>query len=370
MKSTSDKLVPMLCGIGLATPEHAFKQNQAAHQSLSISTHADVNPTALKALYRKTRIQERGSVLFKREKSGTEPNQVFFQPQKNLKDQGPGTEARMQIFEQEAPKLAITAARDALLHSKTQPGEVTHLIIVSCTGFSAPGIDFELIRNLGLSPTVTRTQVGFMGCHGVINGLRVAHAFARENADNRVLLCSVEIASIHYAYQLSGGSTIANALFADGAAACVIAAQKPKPQSWQLAATGSFFFPDSADLMGWRIGDHGFQMSLLPEVPDLIGSHLNSSLGDWLKTFKLKVSDIRSWAIHPGGPRILDQTEKSLGLSHGSLDVSRQILSAHGNMSSATILFILDRLKHANAPRPCVALAFGPGLVAESALFL
>jgi len=369
MKSRPDNQSPVLRGIGLAVPEYAFKQAQASEESLSISTHSPVNPTALKALYHKTRIQERGSVLYSQEGS-EEPTQVFFQPQKHSEDQGPGTQARMEVFEQEAPKLALAAAQAALLDSGTRPEEITHLVIVSCTGFSAPGIDFELIRSLGLSHTVARVQVGFMGCHGAINGLRTARAFAYENSKHRVLLCSVEIASIHYSYELDGGSAIANALFADGASACVIAAQEPEADSWQVTATGSFFIPNSADLMGWRIGDHGFKMSLLPEVPDLIGNHLKVSLENWLQTFNLKIEDIRSWAVHPGGPRILDQTEKSLGLPSGALNVSREVLSAYGNMSSATILFILDRLRKTNAPRPCVALAFGPGLVAEAALFL
>lgn len=369
MKSTADNRTPMLCGIGLAVPEHAFKQAQASEESLSISAHSAVNPTALKVLYHKTRIQERGSVLYTRE-ANEEPTQVFFQPQKNSSDHGPGTQARMEVFEQEAPKLGLAAAQAALLDSGTTPKEITHLVIVSCTGFSAPGIDFELIRSLGLCPTVARVQIGFMGCHGALNGLRVARAFACENSQHRILLCSVEIASIHYSYELDGGSAIANALFADGASACVIAAQESDASSWWLAATGSFFFPDSSELMGWRIGDHGFKMSLLPEVPDLIGNHLKASLEKWLGSFQLKIEDIRSWAVHPGGPRILDQTEKSLGLSGGSLNVSREVLSAYGNMSSATILFILDRLRQSNAPRPCVALAFGPGLVAEAALFL
>jgi len=369
MTSAQNHWVPILCGIGLAVPEHAFKQALASEESLSISTHSAVNPNALKALYHKTRIQERGSVLYKRE-ANEEPAQVFFQPQKNASDYGPGTQARMEIFEQEAPKLALAAARAALQDAGTSAQEITHLVIVSCTGFSSPGIDFELIRGLGLSPTVARVQVGFMGCHGMINGLRTARAFACENSRHRILLCSVEIASIHYSYELDGGSAIANALFADGASACVLAAQEPKAPAWQVAATGSFFIPDSADLMGWRIGDHGFKMSLLPEVPDLIGHHLKESLENWLASYDLNIGAIRSWAVHPGGPRILDQTEKSLGLSSGSLDVSRKVLNAYGNMSSATILFILDRLRLSDAPRPCVALAFGPGLVAEAALFL
>jgi predicted naringenin-chalcone synthase len=186
----------------------------------------------------------------------------------------------------------------------------------------------------------------------------------------RVLACCVELCSLHFQYGWHEQQMVANALFADGAAAAVgVPAAAAPANAWQLAATGSRLFPDSADAMTWNIGDHGFAMTLSPRVPDLIATHLRPWLEGWLVQHDLGVDQVASWAIHPGGPRILSAVEKALGLPREATAVSRKVLAACGNMSSPTVLFILDRLRDRRAPRPCVALGFGPGLVAEAMLF-
>ena len=163
---------------------------------------------------------------------------------------------------------------------------------------------------------------------------------------------------------------MANALFADGAAAAVVAApSRETEEDWKVTVSGSNVFPDSEDAMTWRIGSHGFEMTLSPRIPEIIASNLPAWCESWLEENELKISDIRSWAIHPGGPRILDAVEKCLGLPGEMLRVSREILADCGNMSSPTILFILKQLILEKTPRPCVALAFGPGLSVEAALF-
>jgi predicted naringenin-chalcone synthase len=139
---------------------------------------------------------------------------------------------------------------------------------------------------------------------------------------------------------------------------------------WQVAATGSCLIPDSEDTMTWRIGNNGFVMSLSSRVPELIGTHLRPWMEAWLKESGFTIPDIQSWAVHPGGPRILSSTCKALDLDKDAVAVSREVLKEHGNMSSPTILFILKRLRDRNAPRPCVALGFGPGLMAEATLFV
>jgi predicted naringenin-chalcone synthase len=159
---------------------------------------------------------------------------------------------------------------------------------------------------------------------------------------------------------------VANALFADGASAVV---GSGAGDGWRVAATGSRLFPDSASAMTWNIGDHGFEMTLSARVPDLIGEHLCPWLTSWLQQHSLRLTDVPTWAIHPGGPRILTAIEKALGLDRGATAVSREVLAECGNLSSATILFIIDRLRQRDAPLPCVALGFGPGLVVEAVLF-
>jgi predicted naringenin-chalcone synthase len=240
---------------------------------------------------------------------------------------------------------------------------------VSCTGFQAPGVDLELISQLGLDAGVQRTHVGFMGCHGALNGLRVAQAFVEADAEAVVLLCCVELCSLHLYYGWDPEKVVANALFADGAAALVATARPAHPApGLTLLASGSTVIPHSAALMHWQIGDHGFEMGLSSRVPEAVGSQLRPWLERWLQPRGLQVADIATWAMHPGGPRILQVCGAALGLEPHQLAVSQAVLQEHGNMSSATVLFILDRLRRAAAPGPCLALAFGPGLCAEVAL--
>ena len=162
---------------------------------------------------------------------------------------------------------------------------------------------------------------------------------------------------------------IANALFADGAAAMVGKSGQPDSDAvYRVVATGSTLLDDCADAMTWRIGDHGFEMTLSPRVPELIGRHVRPWLADWLALHGQTIETVGSWAVHPGGPRILSAFGEAVGLDRSALDASYGVLAEFGNMSSPTIAFILQRLLQARAPRPCVALAFGPGLAAEAAL--
>jgi predicted naringenin-chalcone synthase len=280
---------------------------------------------------------------------------------------GPTTNERMQWYADHAPPLALRASHDALERAELSPRDVTHLVTVSCTGFMAPGIDLQLIRKLGLPATVQRTHVGFMGCHGALNGLRVARGLMAADPGARVLLCAVEICSLHFCSSWDANRVVGNAIFGDGAAALVGSASSGLPD-WTVAACGSCVIPDSEDAMGWVIGDHGFEMFLSPRVPELIEKELHPWLSAWLGSQGLALEQIQSWAIHPGGPRILTAVENALSLDRSATEVSREVLSECGNMSSPTVLFILDRLRQMDAPRPCVALGFGPGLVAEAAL--
>jgi predicted naringenin-chalcone synthase len=211
-----------------------------------------------------------------------------------------------------------------------------------------------------------------MGCHGALNGLRVANAFTTADPLARVLLCAVELCSLHYYYGSAADKLIANAIFADGAAAMVGCQSVPAAslQPWSLAASGSCLIPDSVADMSWTVGDHGFEMTLSRRVPGLIARHLRPWLEEWLSACGLSLAEVKSWAIHPGGPKILSAVEDSLELSAAALAPSRRVFAEYGNMSSPTVLFILQQLRLQNAARPCVAIGFGPGLVAEAALFV
>jgi predicted naringenin-chalcone synthase len=313
---------------------------------------------------------------------GTRHSDSPFLPTPENEGVGPTTAVRMARYAKETGPLALRASVAALNESAFAPDTVTHIVTVSCTGFVAPGIDLALINGLRLRPTVQRTHVGFMGCHGALNGLRVANAFAAADPAARVLVCAIELCSLHYYYGSAADKLVANAIFADGAAA-VVGSQKdrgrddvfpdsrlPTPDSWSLSASGSFLIPDSAADMGWTVGDHGFEMSLSRRVPGLIARHLRPWMESWLGDNGLSLADVGSWAVHPGGPKIVCAVEEGLALPPEALAASREVFANYGNMSSPTVLFVLNHLRRANAPRPCVALGFGPGLVAEAALFV
>ncbi len=357
-----------LVGFGTALPEHEMDQAELAELSATFFRMDAARVRTLRALYRRSGVSTRRSVILESAAGPLDTRQSFFPPASDENDLGPATAERMKVYEEAAPKLAAMAARRALEDADVDPSSVTHLITVSCTGFTAPGVDAALISELGLPRTTERTNVGFMGCHGALNGLRVARSFMDADASHVPLVCAVELCTLHFGYGWDRDMLVANALFADGAAAVVGGCSNGSHDAWNLIGTGTLLMPDSEKDMSWRIGDHGFRMTLSARVPALIEANLLGWLSDWLAGFDLTVGDVESWAIHPGGPRILSSVEQALGLSREDTSVSRQVLSEFGNMSSATILFILQRLRSQGAPRPCVALAFGPGLVVEALL--
>jgi predicted naringenin-chalcone synthase len=363
-----------IIGLGTALPPTRLTQTQAMHVAQRICCRDGDNADLLPALYRQTGIRTRhlafAEAVVQDVLRGTRTSGSVFLPREEPADAGPTTAQRMEHYIREAGPLALRAAQQALGESGVSPRRLTHLVTVSCSGFSAPGVDVELIKGLGLAPTVERTHVGFMGCHGALNGLRVARALTSAFPGARVLLCAVELCGVHYHYGWNPKKMVSNALFADGAAALVgVPAQEAPAEAWQAAASGSCLFADSEYAMTWNIGDHGFEMTLSTRVPGLIARHLRPWLGEWLAQQGLQRDQVAAWAVHPGGPRILSAVEEALGLGPEALAASREVLAECGNMSSPTVLFILDRLRHAAAARPCVALGFGPGLTAEAALF-
>ena len=352
-------------GIGIAVPPHQVSQTEAMALAERVSAGNGSRAALVRRIQGRTQVRQRGSVLA----TGNAEQHPISERLPFYGGQSPTTAARMAAFADHATPLALAAVRDALADAAIEAPHITHLITVCCTGFQAPGLDLALIHQLGLDAGVQRTHVGFMGCHGALNGLRVAQAFVEANAEAVVLLCCVELCSLHLYYGWDPEKVVANALFADGAAALVATARPAHPEpGLHLLATGSTVIPDTADLMHWQIGDHGFEMGLSPRVPEAVAGQLRPWLERWLQPKELRLADIASWAVHPGGPRILQACAVALQLEPHQIVASEAVLQEHGNMSSATILFILDRLRRAAAPGPCLALAFGPGLCAEVAL--
>lgn len=360
-----------LKGLGTATPPHRIRQTDAAAVAQTFCCTTEQEREWLSTVYERSGIETRASVLLENGIPGTVDRQSFYPPLADPADRGPTTAARMARYETESPGLAIEAGRKALESANCDPRSLTHLVTVSCSGFSSPGFDVAMIRELGLPSGISRTHVGFMGCHGALIGMKVARAFALAEPDARVLLCALELCTLHHQYGWNVEWIVANGLFADGAGA-VVGWGEPHRDSgeWQVARHGSAILAGTEACMGWRIGDNGFEMQLTQAVPRMIGEHLRAWVEPWLAQAGYRLADIPTWAIHPGGPKVLSVTRDALGLSADQLQASQEVLREYGNMSSPTILFIIERLRQRGASLPCVALAFGPGLSIEAALIV
>ncbi len=269
----------------------------------------------------------------------------------------PGTAERMRIYAEAAPVLALAAIDD--LASRQPLGAITHLVVASCTGFVAPGIDQIIAVRLGLPPSVERLLVGFMGCYAAVAALRSARHIVRSEPEARVLVVTVELSTLHLQAADALEPLLAMLQFGDGAAAALVTAE---PDGFALERPFATTLPGSADLIRWDITDRGFAMHLSGEVPGRISTALADPT---LVEVLTQGATPDAWAVHAGGRSILDAVEHALALPDGALAGSRAVLADNGNMSSATLMFVLSRLLAGPPVTHGVALAFGPGLAAE-----
>ncbi len=356
-----------ILGIGTARPARSLSRDDAVSLAVERCCASERQARAMRALYRRTTVETRGISLLDgpgEPHGGPRDLNWFYPPGRE-----PTTADRMVQFRRLAPDLAVRAGAAALRDAHLEPGPVTHLVLVTCTGFAAPGLADAVIKRLDLDRGVRRIYLGFMGCHAALNGLQVAHTEAMRDPGSRVLVCCCELCSLHFQYGWHADRIVATALFADGAAAVVVGqARRPARHQWRLVDSATRLFDGTEDDMTWHIGDHGFVMRLSPSVPQKIASGLRPWLDDWLDSRGLSIPSIGSWAIHAGGPRIVSAVAERLDVGARACDAGRAVLRRCGNMSSATVLFILEHLRNAGAALPCVALSFGPGLVAEATL--
>lgn len=273
------------------------------------------------------------------------------------------TAERMRVFERFAPDLAQRAVEGLELGDTA--ANITHVIVTCCTGLSAPGLDLELVQRCGLNPSVERTVIGFMGCYAAINALKLARHVVRSDPAAKVLILSLELCTLHLQETDDLEQVLSFLVFGDGCAAALVSAE---PEGLGLDRFHAALAPDAADQITWAIGDHGFNMVLSGQVPASVGAalraHRDVILGE------VRIGDIDLWAIHPGGRSVLDAVETALDLPAPAMAASREVLRRYGNMSSATILFVLkDVMAQARSGQRGVAMAFGPGLTAETLSF-
>lgn len=281
----------------------------------------------------------------------------------------PTTKVRNDLYTEAARPLFKEAALKALDASTFSAADITHVVTVSCTGFCAPGPDYFLVRDLCLNPGVGRFHVGFMGCYAAFPALKMAKAFCEAEPDAVVLVVCLELCTLHL--QLGGDPDrlLASSVFADGAAAALVSAKTPTAAAFELSALATTLTAEGEEAMAWSVGDQGFDIVLSSYVPEILETNIAAALAPLFAQFGLAAADIERWGVHPGGRAILDKVEKGLALGEGALEPSRGVLRDYGNMSSATVLFVLERLlSEAETGERVCAVAFGPGLTVESGL--
>ncbi|MGV3538907.1 MAG: type III polyketide synthase [Rufibacter sp.] len=359
-----------LCAIGTANPPHVFQQQQIADFMAGALQLDDTHTRKLKALYRVSGIDQRHTVL---PDYGRQNGDFTFYPNSPGLEPFPKVGARMQAFQEAALPLSVAAVQDCLAHVPDFSAQkITHLITVSCTGMYAPGLDIELVNALQLSPQVQRTCIYFMGCYAAFNALKVADSICRADASAKVLIVCTELCTLHFQKHPESDHLVSNALFADGSAAVLVSAQPLSKVALRLEAFHSDLAPSGEKEMAWQINDFGFEMTLSSYVPALIKLGIGQLTQTLLQKLNLKLVEVDLFAIHPGGRKILEVIEQALGMGKEQNRHAYYVLRQYGNMSSATVLFVLKALWQELQPdqqdKPILSFAFGPGLTLESML--
>ena len=351
-------------------PEISFSQEQAS-QKMQDWYKDDRTRRIIRVLYRQSGIEKRHSVItnFDGNEAGS-----FFKTGPDALLRGPGTAARNDIFALESRSLSVALARKVLDRCPgVGPMEITHVVTASCTGFYNPGPDFYIVCDLGMPFSTQRYHLGFMGCYAAFPALRMAAQFCQADPDAVVLVMCLELCSLHLQMNGNEDSLLANSLFADGAGAAIVSARPPAPgqSAYRIDDFQSALVPSGEKDMAWRIGDHGFDIALSTYVPKIIGANIREFIEPSLARIGIRMADVDTWAVHPGGKSIIDQVQASLSLRPEQVRASREVLRNFGNMSSATILFVLQEILRqpcrSDSEKVC-AMAFGPGLTVEMAL--
>jgi prepilin-type processing-associated H-X9-DG protein len=358
-----------ITSIGTANPRNKVSQSAIAEFMIRAMQLNDSGARKLRILFRKTGIESRYSVLAdygKKEGFDFYTNSLDFEP-------FPSTKKRLQLFRQHSLTISLEAIQACLAGKPDlDKKSITHLIVVSCTGMYAPGLDIDIVKALGLSNNIQRLCINFMGCYAAFNGLKLADTFCKAQSDAKVLVVCTELCSIHFQKGNSEDNMLANALFADGSASLMV---ESKPQKGLNLKPESFFcdlLSEGEGDMAWTIGDAGFEMKLSAYVPDVIRHGIKGLTHSLLDRISEKLPNVSYFAIHPGGKKILEVIEQELGMKKEQNYYAYDVLKRYGNMSSPTVIFVLHEicktLNGVDGGKKILSFAFGPGLTLESML--
>ncbi|MTI86606.1 MAG: type III polyketide synthase [Balneolaceae bacterium] len=352
--------------IATSVPPHAVKQQRIReimkqHLASNRKTKAIIH-----RIYSQSGIEKRHSVLedFIPNNNGA----LFFNGEAKTP---PGTKARNDMYEQEATPLFLDVSQKLLDDNKTfDKDDITHVITVSCTGFFAPGPDFQIVKSLGLKPQTQRFHIGFMGCYAAFPALKMAQSFCMADPKAVVLVVCAELCSLHFQFGSNIDELLSGSVFADGAAGLLVSSKQPEKPAFSIDKFAtSLVFKGEQD-MAWSIGDSGFDMVLSTYVPNIIRDNIEEVVQPLYDQYEAQKEDIDYWALHPGGRAILDKIQSNLQLKPPQISASRKVLAEYGNMSSATVLFVLKELLNTQLKEgdKILPVAFGPGLTIESGL--
>jgi predicted naringenin-chalcone synthase len=373
--------VSKIISIGTQVPPFPHAQGQVLDFMQRIYACGPDESRKIRYLYKHSGIDTRYSCI--PDYSLPAADWQFYSPTENL-EPFPAIEQRMQWYGQYAPILAVQAI-ESCLQDVEEPSAITHLITVSCTGMSAPGLDLQILEAMQLSPSLFRSSVNFMGCYAAIHGLKWADALCKAEPGAKVLVVCVELCTLHFQREATSDNISSGMLFADGAAAVLVTADKHPRKGFRLEQFHSEVSLQGKKDMAWDISSTGFRMTLSGYIPDLLEADFATLVNKALGKAGLHRSDIRHWCIHPGGKRILEAITQSLDLEAEQLAHSHAVMKAYGNMSSPTLLFVLKAIAERIQARTQVegtaqpeaapvgvepeylfAAAFGPGLTMET----
>lgn len=352
-----------ILSIGTAVPAYCHRQMDILQFMQTVYSASEVEKRKLRFLYQQSGINQRYSVL---PDYSRQVQDWKFYPQTENLEPFPSLEQRMALYNKQAPQLSVDAIRNCL-HNVTHPDEITHLITVSCTGMSAPGLDLQIMDLMEFGKNIFRTSLNFMGCYAAIHALKLANALCVAEPKAQILIVCTELCTLHFQREATVDNITSSLLFGDGCAAALVCADDSVKEGIHISGFHSEIIPKGKRDMAWELSSSGFLMTLSGYVPELIEEDFFGVVTRALNKSGLQVADIDDWCIHPGGKRILQAIEKSVGISKKNLCYSYQILDQYGNMSSATILFVLKEMMYNKQKgKNIFASAFGPGLTLET----
>jgi len=354
-----------IISIGTAVPAFSHEQEDILEFMSRIYAFNEADKRKLKFLYHQSGIKTRHSVIAD---YGRPINEWKFYPHAENLEPFPSLEHRMSWYAKHAAPLSVDAIRSCVAN-KLHPWEITHLITVSCTGMSAPGLDLQVLELMDFPKNIFRTSINFMGCYAAIHAMKLADAICYQDKQAKVLVVCTELCTLHFQRQPTMNNIASSLLFGDGSAAALITADEYNAKGIHLSSFYSEVLPKGKKDMAWELSSTGFEMTLSNYVPDLIEEDFEGLVTKALQKNNMSQEDISHWCIHPGGKKILEAVHKSLHFNNGHLNKCYEVLQHYGNMSSPTILFILEKIMNdldPGTPNNIFGAAFGPGLTMET----